>query len=61
MRVASEGPAKITKATVDAVWRRRKAGHRMIVRDKDCRGLALMVNATAMAGNMPTGHAAPIL
>jgi integrase len=48
MRVASEGPAKITKATVDAAWRRRKPNHRLIVRDKECRGLALVVNPTAM-------------
>jgi integrase len=48
MRVTSEGPVKITKATIDAVWRRRKAGERLIVRDKDCRGLALIVNATVM-------------
>jgi hypothetical protein len=49
MRVTSEGPTKITKATIDAGWRRRKPDHRLIVRDKDCRGLALIVNPTAMA------------
>ena len=48
MRVISEGPIKITKATIDASWRRRKAGQRLIVRDKDCRGLALIVNPTVM-------------
>ncbi len=48
MRVTSEGPTKITKATIDAAWRRRKPDHRLIVRDKDCRGLALIVNATSM-------------
>src|SRR5271165_6790259 len=48
MQVISEGPTKITKATVDAAWRRRKADHRLLVRDKDCRGLALVVNSTAM-------------
>jgi len=48
MNVVSEGPTKITKATIDAVWRRRKADHRLIVRDKDCRGLALIVNPTTM-------------
>ena len=46
MRVTSEGPTKITRATVDSAWRRRKPDHRLIVRDKDCRGLALIVNAT---------------
>ena len=49
MRVTSEGPVKITKATIDAAWRRRKADNRLIIRDKDCRGLALIVNATSMA------------
>ena len=49
MRVTSEGPVKITKATIDAGWRRRKPDHRQIIRDKDCRGLALIVNATSMA------------
>jgi integrase len=49
MKVSSEGPIKITKATIDASWRRRKPGHRLIVRDKDCRGLALIVNPTGMA------------
>lgn len=48
MRVVSEGPAKITKATIEAAWRRRKKDHRLIVRDKECRGLALVVSATAM-------------
>jgi len=49
MHVISEGPTKITKATIDAAWRRRRPDHRLIVRDKDCRGLALIVNPTAMA------------
>jgi integrase len=48
MRVTSEGPAKITKVTIDAAWRRRKPDHRLIIRDRDCRGLALIVNATSM-------------
>jgi integrase len=48
MRVTSEGPIKITKATIDAAWRRRGSGQRVIVRDRGCRGLALIVNATSM-------------
>ncbi len=48
MRVTSEGPIKITKTTIDAAWRRRKPDNRVIVRDKDCRGLALIVNPTGM-------------
>jgi integrase len=58
MRVTSEGPTKITKATIEAAWRRRKPEHRLIVRDKDCRGLALIVNPTSMAwsyGYRPRG------
>src|SRR6478752_1914377 len=49
MFVTSEGPTKITKATIDSAWRRRNKGHRLVVRDKDCRGLALIVNTTSMA------------
>jgi integrase len=49
MRVISEGPTKITKATIDGAWRRRKADNRLIIRDKDCRGLGLIVSATSMA------------
>jgi hypothetical protein len=48
MKVTSEGPTKITKASIDAAWRRRKPDQRHIIRDKDCRGLALIVNATSM-------------
>jgi hypothetical protein len=48
MKVVSEGPVKITKATIDAAWRRRAASSRLVVRDKDCRGLALITNATTM-------------
>ena len=48
VKVTSEGPTKITKATIDAAWRRRMPDQRQIIRDKDCRGLALIVNATAM-------------
>jgi integrase len=49
MRVVSEGPTKITKATIDGAWRRRTPENRLIIRDKDSRGLALIVNATSMA------------
>jgi integrase len=48
VRVTSEGPTKITKATIDAAWRLRAADARLIIRDRDCRGLALVVNATSM-------------
>jgi len=49
MKVASEGPVKITKATVDSAWRRRAAGVRLMLRDSECRGLALVVNPTGMS------------
>lgn len=58
MQVTSEGPIKITKATIASAWRRRKPNHRLIIRDKDCRGLALIVNAHSMAwthGYRPRG------
>jgi integrase len=48
MKVTSEAPTKITKATIEAAWRRKKPDHRLIVRDKDCRGLALIINPTTM-------------
>ncbi|WP_158921425.1 integrase arm-type DNA-binding domain-containing protein [Acidisphaera sp. S103] len=48
MQVKSEGPLKITKATIDAAWKRRQKASRLIIRDKDCRGLALIVNATTL-------------
>ena len=46
MQIISEGPIKITKSTIDAAGRRAKKNHRLIVRDKECRGLALIVNPT---------------
>lgn len=48
MRVLSEGPVRITKATIEAAWRRRATGSRLILRDGECRGLALVVNPTGM-------------
>jgi integrase len=48
MRVITKAPARITKATIDATWRQRSKDTRLIVRDKECRGLALIVNPTGM-------------
>jgi len=48
MRVLREGPVKITKATIDAAWRRRASGQRLMIGDSECRGLALVVNPTGM-------------
>jgi hypothetical protein len=47
MKVLSE-TQKITKATIEAAWKRRSKDQRLIVRDKECKGLALIVNATSM-------------
>ncbi|WP_426957957.1 tyrosine-type recombinase/integrase [Muricoccus radiodurans] len=41
--------ARITKATIDAAWRRRRPDLRLTIRDTECRGLALVVNPTGMA------------
>ena len=48
MEILSEGPVKITKATISSWWRRRKPKQRILVRDLECRGLALIVNSTSM-------------
>lgn len=47
MKVLREGPAKITKATVEAAWRRRAEKTRLMIGDLECRGLALVVGAAA--------------
>lgn len=49
MRVASEGPVRITRATIEAAWKRRAKNSRLVIRDMECRGLALVVNATSMS------------
>ncbi len=48
MRVITKPRAKITRATIEAMWRQRGPAQRLIVRDAECRGLALIVNSTAM-------------
>lgn len=48
LTVESEGPVKITKATVEAAWKRRRKDVRLVVRDAECRGLALVVNPTGI-------------
>src|ERR687885_319897 len=47
-KVTSEGPLRITRAVIEGAWRRRKPGNRLVVRDSECRGLALVVNPTGM-------------
>ncbi|MBV8520785.1 MAG: site-specific integrase [Acetobacteraceae bacterium] len=48
IKVVSEGPIRITKSSIDAAWRRRAPGTRLIIRDSGCRGLHLIINPTAM-------------
>lgn len=48
MHVSSEGPAKITEALIENAWKRRAPDLRLIMRDAECRGLALVVNSTSM-------------
>jgi len=48
MKVLREGPVKITRSKIDAVWRQRRPKQRLVVSDADCRGLALVVHATSM-------------
>ena len=47
--VVREGPAKITRTTVKAAWDKRAPNQRIIIRDLECRGLALIINAASMA------------
>ncbi len=49
MKILREGPTKITRSTIHAAWRRRAAGLRIVIGDFECRGLALIVNATSMS------------
>ena len=49
MQITRQGPTRITRQTIDTVWRRRSPGTRAILLDLECRGLALVVNATSMA------------
>ena len=49
MKVVTTGTKKITKLVILDAWRQREQGARLIVRDRECRGLALIVNPTAMS------------
>jgi hypothetical protein len=49
LTVSSEGPTKIKKPTIEDAWRRRAAGVRLVIRDAECRGLALVVNQTSIS------------
>ncbi len=47
--VTREGPLKITRAAIDAAWKRRAPAQRTIISDAECRGLALVVNSSSMS------------
>ncbi len=49
MQVLSEGPVRITRAIIERAWRRRASGKRLVLRDLECRGLALVVNTTGLS------------
>jgi integrase len=48
MRIVSETKDRITKSVIEATWKRRAPGQRLIVRDGECRGLCLIVNPRTM-------------
>lgn len=59
LTIISEGPARITKATIKAAWDRRAEKSRLVIRDAECRGLALVVHQTSMSwvvSYKPRGH-----
>lgn len=47
--VTREGPLKITRAAIEAAWKRRAPAQRTIISDAECRGLALVVNSPSMS------------
>jgi len=49
MQVLREGPVQISQAIIDAAWKRRAKQQRIIISDKECRGLALVVGSTGMS------------
>jgi integrase len=48
LQVVSEGPTRITRATIEAATKRQAPGVRLIIRDATCRGLALIVNPSGL-------------
>lgn len=49
LEIEGKGPVRITARTIDAEWRRRRPGLRIVIRDAECRGLRLVVNPTGMS------------
>jgi integrase len=49
MKVLREGRVRVTKQAIEAAWRRRRSGQRIVITDLACPGLALIVNAQTMS------------
>ena len=49
LKIVREGPVKITKSKIEAVWRSRAQHQRLVLTDLECRGLALVVNPSSMS------------
>ena len=46
--IIRQGPVRMTKGAVDAAWKARAPGRRVVIADNECRGLALVVHPTSM-------------
>jgi hypothetical protein len=62
-QVFRQGPVKITRAVIDAAWKKLAPGHRTILNDVDCRGLTpaddgrrLTLNLSAKPGIVKRGQ-----
>jgi integrase len=49
VRILRTDPTKISRRTIEAAWKGRAAETRTVIPDAECRGLALIVHATAMS------------
>jgi len=49
LQIVMRGPEKISRNLINAVWKKRAPKQRTIIRDFECRGLALVVNSTSMS------------
>ena len=49
VRILRTDPTKISRRTIEAAWKGRAAETRTVIPDAECRGLALIVNATSLS------------
>ncbi len=49
LQIFRRGPERITRGTIGAAWKQRASNQRTVISDAECRGLALVVNATSMS------------